>query len=437
MPLVDARAKGTGAAARCGTVEGVLSQGHAGADGNPAVLAALALGWELADLYAAPEPGPADPPSPATPPVGAGTLAAGASTPPASAATLPAVADLRPRERREVGVARVTALIGRAFAEGGGARPSPAIDLEPGDASRPAVYALHLRLLTQLEARDAALSGAYELGRSLADVSRAPSDLSSLMDRLEAQRLVPIECRLADLSSKLPPHAGAAVAATLDQWRHWTEDARAREDMDGVNGALSRQRALWRALLNGDKDAREMLDPDTLVAASVRHASRLGTMIRGLAGAYLPALAALAVAVFLVLYVIVDRTAIATVIAALGALAATMIGIRKGLSLTVQDTIDELRGRLWGAELDAAVAQSILRLPPASVAAPRPKPSVPKPPSAAGASERTGIAQRIERALHVTTSARKQGFRVPASGPTTTAPQPEDEGVSANGKHDS
>jgi hypothetical protein len=68
----------------------------------------------------------------------------------------------------------------------------------------------------------------------------------------------------------------------------------------------------------GEKDAREMLDPDTVVAASVRHATRLGTLIRGLTGAYLPALAALVLSVILLLWTIVDQTGIATVIAAPG-----------------------------------------------------------------------------------------------------------------------
>lgn len=162
-----------------------------------------------------------------------------------------------------------------------------------------------------------------------------------------------------------------------------------------------------------------MLDPDTVVAASVRHASRLGTLIRGLTGAYLPALAALVLSVALLLWTIVDQTGIATVIAALGALAATMIGIRESLALTAQDSIEELRETLWDAELDAAVAQSILRLPPAP--APEQRSGVPLG-SVPVSSAPPGLGRRFERALHVTTSAREQGLPVPASGPATVAP---------------
>ncbi len=74
-------------------------------------------------------------------------------------------------------------------------------------------------------------------------------------------------------------------------WKGLTVESRARESesMNGVRGALARQGDLWRALLTGE-DARQMLGPDTFVAAPVRHASRLGTLIRGLAGAFLPAM---------------------------------------------------------------------------------------------------------------------------------------------------
>lgn len=384
-------------------------------EGDPRVRAAVNLGWEMADLYVANRPGATE------------------QGPPEA---LPGLIELTPRQRVEVGTAKVRALIEQVLGAPLDVDDLPAaLDGEAG-SYRAAVYGLHLQLLKALEASDGAVSAAYELGRSLADVTREPKDLSALIDRLEADRLLPIEGRLADLSSQLPTHSAAAVAATLDQWKVWSLEARARESMPDVRAALGRQRSLWRALLSGEKRARQMLDPDTVVAASVRHASRLGTLIRGLTGAYLPALAALVGSVVLLLWTIVDQSPIATVIAALGALAATMIGIRKSLALTAQDTIDELRSVLWSAELDAAVAQAILRLPPAPPPEPKPKltlakPSLPAPPPTL----REGITHRIERALHVTTSARKQGLRVPASGPaaSATAETEEQEKPSANG----
>jgi len=381
-------------------------------------MTAVALGWELSDLYTQRKTGSAESGLPEN---------------------LPGVEGLAPRQRVEAGIAKVSVLIERVLAplSNGPSRPAvePLREVSEGDggAWERAVYDLHVGLVTTLSAHDVTLYHAYDLGRLLADTCHEPQDLSALIDRLEPEALLPIEGRLADLSSRLAPHSAAAVAATLEQWKGWTVEARARESMNGVRGALARQGDLWRALLTGEKDARQMLDPDTFVAASVRHASRLGTLLRGLAGAFLPATVMLAVTTLLVLWVIVSGSAIATVIAALGALAATLVVIRKCVSLTVEETVGELRAQLWGAEIDAAVAQSILRLPPAAPAtAKRPKLSLSKPPIEG---ERTTITQRVERALHVTHSAKRQGFRVSASGPDTAAAPPVDESASANGNH--
>lgn len=170
--------------------------------------------------------------------------------------------------------------------------------------------------------------------------------------------------------------------------------------MTDVRAALMRQAELWRALLSGDKDARQMIDPDTVVAASVRHASRLGTLIRGLAGAYLPALGLAACATLLLVYAILFQNGIATVVGALGAVAATLIVLRRVVSLTVGNTIDELREDLWSVELDAAVAQSILRLPARAAAAPRPRPMLAPPPQETQTQKvQAGITKRVERAL--------------------------------------
>jgi hypothetical protein len=92
-----------------------------------------------------------------------------------------------------------------------------------------------------------------------------------------------------------------------------------------------------------------------------------------------------------------------------------------GRSITAQDTIDDLRGDLWEAHLDAAVAQSIL--PPPPVTERRSRLSLGKPPAPVlGPGERLTVRQRVERALHVTTAARQQGLHVPASGPATATP---------------
>jgi hypothetical protein len=54
---------------------------------------------------------------------------------------------------------------------------------------------------------------------------------------------------------------------------------------------------------------------------------------------------------------------------------------------------------------------------------------------APGAGERPTITQRVEQALHVTHHAKRQGFRVSASGPDTAAAPQVDEDASTNGNH--
>jgi hypothetical protein len=389
-------------------------------DGDPAVVAALALGWEMADLYAVRE---LDGPVPELPP------------------TLPGIARMLPRQRVHASLLRIRVLIRRALAAGVAETirvPSAQIlgELPEGDqpAWGQALYDLHVQLVGALRAAGDAPVQAYDVGRSLGEICQDPRDLSALIDRLDVRNVLPIQGRLADLASVLPAHSAAAVSATLEQWQRWTGEARARESMSDVRGALRRQGELWRALLSGDKDARQMIDPDTVVAASVRHASRLGTLIRGLAGAYLPALGLAALATLLLVYAILFHNGIATVLGALGAVAATLIVLRRVVSLTVGNTIDELRDGLWSAELDSAVAQSVLRLPPRTPVAtappvspsPSPAPPLVAPRATVPESQtqkvQAEVASRVERALRVTRNAHAQGFHVPASGPASTTP---------------
>jgi hypothetical protein len=136
----------------------------------------------------------------------------------------------------------------------------------------------------------------------------------------------------------------------------------------------------------------------------------------------------------LLVYAILFHDGIATVVGALGAVVATLIVLRRVVSLTVGNTIDELREDLWSAELDSAVAQSILRLPASAAAATRPRLMLaPTPPETQTQKVQAGITKRVERALRVTRNAHAQGFHVPASGPSSTTPGEADEDPVANG----
>jgi len=166
--------------------------------GDPIVVAALALGWELADLYASRD---------------------ASSSAPELPTTLPGVQGLTARETAHASLMRVRSLIRLALApEVADAIkvPSAAVlgELPEGDgpAWAQSLYDLHVELCGALGAAgDGPLHG-YDLGRSLGEICRDPSDLSALMVRLETARVLPVQARLADLaqmiSAKIPSSVG-------------------------------------------------------------------------------------------------------------------------------------------------------------------------------------------------------------------------------------
>ena len=96
-------------------------------------------------------------------------------------------------------MASVAVLIGRALAahpKSAARRLTDSLPTAPaGGGWEHAIYDLHVRVMTTLQAHDTALFHAYDLGRALADTWRDPQDLGSLIDRLEPARLLPIEGR--------------------------------------------------------------------------------------------------------------------------------------------------------------------------------------------------------------------------------------------------
>ena len=156
--------------------------------GDPTVIAALALGWEMADLYAVRDVSAVAPPL---------------------TETLPAADELGPRQQVRAAVARIRALLGDVLDDPGAVTvPSTHALGELPEGEGPAwsqtLLDFHLEVSTALRAIGLAPWHAYDLGRSLAELSRDPEDLSELMDRLDAPAVLPLQARLADLSSRLP-----------------------------------------------------------------------------------------------------------------------------------------------------------------------------------------------------------------------------------------
>jgi hypothetical protein len=233
-------------------------------------------------------------------------------------------------------------------------------------ALRQRVERVHLRLLLGLTAADFRLGKAYALGHALAETCLLPEDRGSF-DRAFGSRIVSAKNWLADLASVLPPHASRAVALSLRAWESWAaEPTQHGEPLDwseqgaGVRAALRRQGELWRALLAGEKSAPDMLDINHyLRAASALVAALSSSIWRFLRPLALP----LALAIVLlgggVALLLVSGTAgqvVGAIAAAAGAVGITGAGLRARLGKAAT----YLENRLWGAELDLAIAEAVL-----------------------------------------------------------------------------
>jgi hypothetical protein len=233
-------------------------------------------------------------------------------------------------------------------------------------AVRQRIERVHLGLLFALTAADFRLGKAYALGHALAETCLLPEDRTSF-DRAFGPRIVSVKNWLADLASVLPPHAGRAVALSLRTWESWAaEPTQDGEPLDwpergaGVRAALRRQGELWRDLLAGEKSAPDMLDTSHyLRAASALVAALSSSLWRFLRPLALP----LGVAILLlgggIALLLVSGTAgqvVGAIAAAAGAAGITGAGLRARLGKAAT----YLENRLWGAELDLAIAEAVL-----------------------------------------------------------------------------
>jgi hypothetical protein len=233
-------------------------------------------------------------------------------------------------------------------------------------ALRQRIEKLHLGLLFALTAADFRLGKAFALGHALADTCLLPEDRGSF-DRAFGPRIVSVKNWLADLASVLPPHASRAVALSLRTWESWAaEPTQDGKPLDwstqgaGVCAALRRQGELWQALLAGEKSAPDMLDTNHyLRAASALVAALSSSIWRFLRPLAIP----LAVAILLlgggVALLLLTGTAgqvVGAIAAAAGAVGITGAGLRARLGKAAT----YLENRLWGAELDLAIAEAVL-----------------------------------------------------------------------------
>ena len=234
------------------------------------------------------------------------------------------------------------------------------------DTTLDAIFTLHCRLLEALTVADFRLGKAYGLGRAMAETALLPA--AAATDE-EAQqqfecvftdgRRVTIRDWLADLKSLLPAHTAYAVCRSLQGWEQWVHGPRAAGDWAGARPAMQVQGRIWRQLLTGEKAAPDILQLSDYHAAGVRVAKRVLTRFWWV----------IAMAAFLIAGVIFVGTYLHNIPPSIRLVAdiawlAGALGISlKGIGALLGTGLKDVEGWIWRLELDGSVATAATRLP--------------------------------------------------------------------------
>jgi hypothetical protein len=229
-----------------------------------------------------------------------------------------------------------------------------------------------LRLLIAVTAVDYRLGKAYGLGRALADTcASADRDLGerkkALEHHLQPARAAVLVGWLDDLKTVLPAHAAQGVIEALGRWVRWARasDMSTFDDqtVKETARALHRCGQRWRALLSGEKNAKDLLETNDYVSASRGVLTRAGAIARSLAWQLAIPLAGAVALVSAGLTLMFLDNSTAQVLVGLGTVAG-------GLGITWRSTATSLGrvsldlGRpLWEAELDVAVGNRLTPTP--------------------------------------------------------------------------
>jgi hypothetical protein len=251
----------------------------------------------------------------------------------------------------------------------------PLLRRENNTADAPkAAEDLRASFATMLTAADARLGDSYRLGSTLADMCRLRADADETafanFQELYRDKGNTVQATLADLASAFPEHSARAVSLSSALWEDWVLDPTlsnqaVRWPNDGVHSALERQGELWRSILAGDKAGKDMLELSDYVRSS-RTLARLkfeplGRWRKIALGVAL--LLAVLLVGALVYAIINDRTQLKAISAGILSVFA-VVGISQArLQRSVALGTAELGQRLWGAELDIAIAQAITVAP--------------------------------------------------------------------------
>ena len=184
---------------------------------------------------------------------------------------------------------------------------------------------------------------------------------------------------LDDLKTVLPAHSGQAVADSLQRWTRWAMATDLKKlDPDAVNHqrrVLHRSGQRWRAVLSGEKDAKDLLETDDYVSAARGTLKSAAAVARSFAwqlrGPLLVATALIVVGVALMFL----NNSTAQVLAGLGTVAGGLGITWRTASASVEHVSLELGRPIWDAQLDVVIGSRLTPTPQRSFVTPAPAPS--------------------------------------------------------------
>ena len=233
-------------------------------------------------------------------------------------------------------------------------------------ATLDAIFTLHCRLLQALTVADFRLGKAYGLGRAMAETGLLPAAAATgeetqqqFQSVLANDRLATIRDGLADLKTLLPDHAAYAVSRSLQSWEQWAHGPRADGDWAAAQPAIQVQGRIWRQLLTGEKAARDILKLSDYHAAGVRVAKRVLTRFWWV-------IALAAILIVGVIFVGSYLHHIPPSVRLVGEIAwlAGALGISlKGIGALLGTGLKGIEGWVWQLELDESVAAAATCLP--------------------------------------------------------------------------
>jgi hypothetical protein len=319
------------------------------------VCAAVALGWQVAQLFHAPVHR-----GPAADPLRGDHLPGRAEFPGASQSTW---LGEQIQSQAQTLLEKPAQVVREALSDARTLLADPGRNRE---ATLDAIFTLHCRLLEALTVEDFRLGKAYGLGRAMAETAILPADAITDQQReqqfrnvLDAGRLITIKDWLADLKTLLPDHTAYAVSRSLHDWQEWVAGNPAAGDWEPARSAIRVQGRIWRELLTGEKAARDILSLPDYFAAGRRAAVRVLMRFWWLIAA---AILLIAGVIFAGSYLhnVPPLVRLAGDVAWLAGAAGIWL---RGAGTFLGPGVTRAEGWLWQTELDGSVAVAATRLP--------------------------------------------------------------------------